>query len=598
MEQEFPAVVDSATPAPVEHSPAGLSSPAAATPAGEEVYFLKRKELHFGGHNHAHTALLLADVDGDGEQELVVGGLDGTLALFKGLDQVEPWAVGTGLGMLRVFAAGRVWPWLVPAPTKAASAPRTSSTEEDARENTEDDSERELPPQLVAVTVEGDVHIFDLAGLGGTQEEETPPAPPQHERSKEEDKKKAKPWPLVPRQTVAIEPNVTAALIVDVDGDGVPELLLGRMDGTIQVFGWRPPRRPVEDDDKEHEREDGSQRPNPEPAPELYEKASAQVSSAVVSLSAVGGDGGGGSTPLCIVAGLDTGTVEVLRCFSRSSSLDGAEADNHESPPPLSSLVELGINGGLPLPHCGWSGPLTCCALPPQQRGAFAIAGLDGRLAMGMVVPLPPPPPPHDEQHEDLLWKTVWSLQTTAPFFAVAPFHISPHHGYTSQGFAACGWSGMTCLVNAVSTKDGTADDVHLFDASSMLVPPLRGFVGGAFGPAQEPCLFYSGADGHILVFHDMAAQASSVASQEDARLLLRSHETKALVQSWVDLHLSGGGGRPGGGDEEGGEEKEKGKEKEERSGGKGGKEKRKSGSNNAPAATATTTAQPSASVM
>lgn len=33
--------------------------------------------------HHTLHAQLLADVDGDGEQELVLGGLDGSLAVFK-----------------------------------------------------------------------------------------------------------------------------------------------------------------------------------------------------------------------------------------------------------------------------------------------------------------------------------------------------------------------------------------------------------------------------------------------------------------------------------------------------------------------------------
>ena len=91
-----------AGPTPSRPSPA-------PTRAEEEVLFIKRKELLFEA-NHASTGMvsslpaavsdsgevrskpspprrppsqLLGDVDGDGQHELVIGALDGSLAIFK-----------------------------------------------------------------------------------------------------------------------------------------------------------------------------------------------------------------------------------------------------------------------------------------------------------------------------------------------------------------------------------------------------------------------------------------------------------------------------------------------------------------------------------
>jgi len=549
---------------------------------GEEVFFLARKELDFGA-NHAHTALLLADIDDDGQQELIVGSLDGKLAVYKGLERTEPWALATGLGMLRVFATGRVWPWLKAKrqPPQASAMKFTStaaSTKEEACESEAEDVDvppREHPSQLIAVTVEGDLYVFDFRNAphsnlssplstvhSNTVSEQRASQSNMKDNNNLQSPSPAQnppPWKLAPIQTLSVEPNVTAALIVDVDGDGHQELLLGRMDGVVQAFGWRlqplPPSpggaeqdEEEEDDDNEEEEKDNEedeyQQNYKYPEPELYEKGTGHVSSSVVSLSTVRFKGPEGSA-LCVVAGLDTGTVEVLRCHWRGNVDDNA---------PFSSLVDLGVGGGLPLPHCGWSGPLTCCSLgssgPSGSRGGFAVAGLDGRLAMGVVEP----PRKRQEQQppgsdEDLVWRTEWSLQTPQPFYAIAPFNVS-RNDFEKSGFAACAWSGFTCLVTAAGTRsssDGVSPvNIAVFDPSKMFVPPLRGFVAGCFGEHNEPCLLYSCADGHILVFHDLERQlqqfreVSPDTEDETAGAVrqLRSEEAQRLVKAWVDFYL------------------------------------------------------------
>ena len=106
-----------------------------------------------------------------------------------------------------------------------------------------------------------------------------------------------------------------------------------------------------------------------------------QVSSAVMSLSVIGD--GSAQKPICLVAGLETGTIEILDCCDadlagargRTSSLirhdhnlaslpanmggddDDDDKGDREDDDERLRLVELGVGGGLPLPQCGWSGP-------------------------------------------------------------------------------------------------------------------------------------------------------------------------------------------------------------------------------------------------
>ena len=76
---------------------------------------VKRLNLNFSG-NLSSEALLLADVDNDGSNELVIGNVDGELAVFKGTSS-KPWRTCSGLGMITCVKAGDVFNtgrnWLV-----------------------------------------------------------------------------------------------------------------------------------------------------------------------------------------------------------------------------------------------------------------------------------------------------------------------------------------------------------------------------------------------------------------------------------------------------------------------------------------------------
>ncbi|CAI8001739.1 KICSTOR complex protein ITFG2 [Geodia barretti] len=71
------------------------------------VSFVDRLEFEFAG-NHSSHGLCLGDVDGDGLNELVVGSVDGVLAIFKEIKNTKPWRKCSDLGMITSVAVGDI----------------------------------------------------------------------------------------------------------------------------------------------------------------------------------------------------------------------------------------------------------------------------------------------------------------------------------------------------------------------------------------------------------------------------------------------------------------------------------------------------------
>lgn len=69
------------------------------------VSFVENIELEFNG-NLFNDALLLADVNNDGKNELVVGSVDGELLVFKGEFSFKPWKSFKHDGMITCIVAG------------------------------------------------------------------------------------------------------------------------------------------------------------------------------------------------------------------------------------------------------------------------------------------------------------------------------------------------------------------------------------------------------------------------------------------------------------------------------------------------------------
>ncbi|CAM9138999.1 unnamed protein product [Phaeothamnion confervicola] len=161
------------------------------------------------------AAITLGDADNDGGIELVVGGLDGTLAVFKGW-QEQPAYVASGLGGIVAVGLGRLF--LATGDAKAA------------------------PRQLVVIAAEGRCHIFNIipdatVGLG------LGPAPAAA-AGLDAGSGDAAPAPVQvhPIFTLSCPCNVTACTVGDVlcgpeGGSGHPEFVVGTSDGHVHVLG-------------------------------------------------------------------------------------------------------------------------------------------------------------------------------------------------------------------------------------------------------------------------------------------------------------------------------------------------------------------------
>ncbi|CAM9238514.1 unnamed protein product [Ectocarpus sp. 8 AP-2014] len=137
------------------------------------------------------AAVLLGDVDNDpeAERDLAVGGVDGTLAVFKvGHPTPGPYFVASGLGTLSALGLGKLFLGYG------------------------DDQ------QLIACTEEGVCHIFNIrpADLKWDPESDTGRVDPV--------------W------SVPCPKNVTSCCIADIDGDKMQEVVMGTREGGVHVL--------------------------------------------------------------------------------------------------------------------------------------------------------------------------------------------------------------------------------------------------------------------------------------------------------------------------------------------------------------------------
>ncbi|KAI8142924.1 hypothetical protein BJV82DRAFT_612760 [Fennellomyces sp. T-0311] len=191
------------------------------------ISLVNRLKWSFSGNMNPH-ALVLGDVDNDGENEFVIGNLSGDLAVFKGeCAHGLPTFVCHGLGTITCIAIGDVRNW-----------GRNS---------------------VVCINAEGQAHIFDIPRLAvdhpvmsvddylkhgrrasdtsslqafrrmmGHSADEGPhrntsDKPPIHDLQR-------------PNLTLNVPVNVNRILIADVDGDSLNELVLARTDRILHAF--------------------------------------------------------------------------------------------------------------------------------------------------------------------------------------------------------------------------------------------------------------------------------------------------------------------------------------------------------------------------
>ncbi|KAJ8299439.1 hypothetical protein KUTeg_023499, partial [Tegillarca granosa] len=149
------------------------------------VSFVERIEVDFCG-NLFNEAIFVGDVDNDKAYELVVGNVDGDLAVFKGTSS-SPWRKSSDLGMITCVGVG--------------------------------DIENKGKNMLVVLTAEGWCYIYDIKS--------------DHSGEGEDSDKTLKPL-----FTQHLPANGKVLLIADVDGDGQTELVVGYADRVVRCFKW------------------------------------------------------------------------------------------------------------------------------------------------------------------------------------------------------------------------------------------------------------------------------------------------------------------------------------------------------------------------
>ncbi|XP_065909231.1 KICSTOR complex protein ITFG2-like [Dysidea avara] len=144
--------------------------------------FVERVELEFSGNHFSH-ALCLEDVDNDGLNELAIGNVVGTLAVFKSVESSKPWKSCTDLGNLTCVGAGDLF---------------------NISKNV-----------LIAISAEGDCYIFDFTDV-----------------SKEV-------GTILPLCVKQITPNVKAMEIADLGCCGQHDLFVGLTDRNVKSYRWK-----------------------------------------------------------------------------------------------------------------------------------------------------------------------------------------------------------------------------------------------------------------------------------------------------------------------------------------------------------------------
>ncbi|KAK7098697.1 hypothetical protein V1264_002941 [Littorina saxatilis] len=177
--------------------------PSPAAPAvrmmWRNVSFVDKIELHFTG-NVVTQSMVLGDVDNDGENELVVGNIDGDLAIFKG-DSSLPMKRASNLGMITCVRIGDIF---------------------NVGKNF-----------LVCLTAEGCCNIFDIKPM--LTEESSRGDDESHGNSGGCESRV-----VYPAYTQNLPANCRAMLIRDTDGDGLVEMAVTYSDRVVRRFRWEP----------------------------------------------------------------------------------------------------------------------------------------------------------------------------------------------------------------------------------------------------------------------------------------------------------------------------------------------------------------------
>ncbi|KAI7853447.1 hypothetical protein BDC45DRAFT_536540 [Circinella umbellata] len=192
------------------------------------ISLVNRLKWSFSGNMNPH-ALVLGDVDNDGENEFVIGNLSGDLAVFKGAcSHGLPTFVCHGLGTITCIAIGDVRNWgrnsvvcinaegqahIFDIPRLAADHPLMSVDEYLKHGRRASDTS----------SLQAFRRIMDQNADDSSHYKSTPEKPHIHNLQK-------------PNLTLNVPVNVNRILIADVDGDSLNEIVLARTDRILHTF--------------------------------------------------------------------------------------------------------------------------------------------------------------------------------------------------------------------------------------------------------------------------------------------------------------------------------------------------------------------------
>jgi hypothetical protein len=157
------------------------------------VSFVDCFELDYQG-NVFSKAMLVADVDNDNNNELVIGNINGDLYIYKGYpSDGKPWAKAVDLGMISCLEVGDVC--------------------------------NHGMNYLVSLSVEGWCHMFSIRP--------NTPVPLQADSDNADDVRTLK---ATYKQRLAA--NSRAIVIADIDGDGLNEFVVAHSDRVVRAYRW------------------------------------------------------------------------------------------------------------------------------------------------------------------------------------------------------------------------------------------------------------------------------------------------------------------------------------------------------------------------
>ncbi|XP_074660134.1 KICSTOR complex protein ITFG2-like isoform X1 [Tubulanus polymorphus] len=523
------------------------------------VSFVKKLEYDFTG-NVFNEALVIGDVDNDQSNELVIGNIDGELAVFKG---GATWTTGVPTTSAGVPSTAGGVPMTTGVQSTTGGVPATSDGASTSSENTSStgtgvpltsaggtSSSGGVPlttsagvpltasagvplttsagvpwkyskhlgmitcisigdifnhgkNNIVCLTAEGKCHVFDL-----NEEQEFDPGPTvntcnistntqQSDKHLNDDSIDDSATYIQPSFTQQLSANSRVMLLQDVDGDGLTELVIGYSDRVVCLFRWIEGLTP----DSRIETASASTVTGSIVQLEKWQLAG-QVGSITVSHDL------DGHIEL-LVAQPGGSFVKLIRSVEPSDASDASPCDKHLGPSvvyyPLGSALVRSSNvttvalGGLKTGKIKDGKPVIHCAL----------STLDGTVILL-----------ENEVVE-------WFMQLEQQFFSLGKLDVM---GDGQDEVVTCSWDGQTYIINY--NKEVIR---FLFDEN------VAAFCAGNFAVnpgVNVPALVYVTFTGKIYIYYDIAMPTikpvnliSNMESKTETREILEKLNLQNLSQ-------------------------------------------------------------------